>query len=130
MVPWYKLIYCTFWSVFGMNHKKHVWESSSKICTISMMMSGAFRCVNIHTLWTITFYHGFSRHITQSQWKHRLCLTVDSWTVTKIASLIFFNHLGNSSICENVASMNKSIQHFCCLLYEIRLVWIIIQILI
>lgn len=124
--PWYKLIHCTLWSVFRMNHKEHMWESCSEICSIGVMMSRAFGCVHIHALWTVILDHGFARHITQSQRKHWLRFTIHPGTVSKVTRLILLNHLGNSSIRENVSSMNETIQHFSCLLNEIRLVGIVI----
>lgn len=36
----------------------------------------------------------------------------------------------NASVCEDVTCMYKAVQHLCCLLYQIALVWIIFKLLI
>lgn len=77
-----------------------------------------------------------------------LIFTVDSGTVAKISSLIFFNHLCNASVGQNVSGKTildvnthhhrmqmlprvyQAIQHLCCLFYQVRLVRIIFKLII
>lgn len=39
-------------------------------------------------------------------------------------------HLGNTTVCEDIAGMNKSIEHFSCLFNQVTLVRIILQLFI
>ena len=65
--------------------------------------------------------------------------------MAKVPSLVFLNHLGNASVCQNVSaegpcktgrelryqpSVNKTVQHFRCLLYQVRLVGVVLQLII
>ena len=76
-----------------------------------------------------------------------LIFTVDSGTVAKISSLIFFNHLCNASVGQNVSGKEildvnthhhgrmlprvyQAVQHLCCLFYQVRLVRIIFKLII
>jgi len=45
---WYELICRTLWPIFWMHHKKHVWETSAKICPISVVVPRRLRSVDVH----------------------------------------------------------------------------------
>ena len=48
----------------------------------------------------------------------------------EIPSLIFFNHLCNASVGQNVSSVYQPIQHLSCLLYQVRLVGVVFKLII
>jgi hypothetical protein len=39
----------------------------------------------------------------------------------KIASLVFFNHLSDASVGEDVPGMDEAVEHLSCLLHEVTL---------
>ena len=46
--PWNKLVGRTFWPIFWMHHKKHMWEAGAEICPVSVVVSRRFGSVHIH----------------------------------------------------------------------------------
>ena len=49
-----------------MDHEEHVRESSAKVDTIDVMMTGGLGCVYITALGAVQFHHRLTRHIGQS----------------------------------------------------------------
>lgn len=92
-IPGNKLVGWSLWSVFGMNHEKHVWKTSSEVSAIGVMMFGGFWHVNIKTFWTIQFNHGFAWYIRKTNGQHWLIFAIDTWTKAEIAVLILFKLL-------------------------------------
>ena len=120
-----------------------------------VVVSWWFWCIDIHTFWTVQLHHSLTGYIWKSNWKHGLIFTIDSWTMSEISGLILLYHLKyyammnifvNFNLClfivisivisfwmylcytaigEYVSCMYKTIQHFCCLFNEIRLIWVI-----
>lgn len=128
--PRYKLISGTFRSIFRMYHEEHVWKSSAKVSSVVVMMPRAFGRVNVHAFGTIALDHRLAGYVAQSERQHRLWLAIDAGTMTEIARLIFFNHLSNSSVGQDVTRVDQTVEHLGCLFYQIRLVWIVIQIIV
>jgi len=117
-------------SVLWMNHKQHVREASAEISPVRMMVSGGLGCINIHAFWAVKLDHGLPWHVRQSDGQHGLILTVNPRAVTKVPCLILLNHLCNAPIGQNVSGVNESIQHLRCLLYQVGLVRIILELVI
>lgn len=150
--PWYKLVCGTFWAVFGMHHEQHVWKPGTEVRSVRVMMTRRLGCVDVDALRAIRLDHGFAGNVGQScavqrvSWldivwclfglknatllterQHRLALAVHARTMSKITALVFLNHLSNATIGQDVAGMNQTVQHLSCLLNQVRLVWIVIQ---
>lgn len=71
----------------------------------------------------------------QLQKRTNLEITRDDHVLTPVRGCcknykIRAHHLCNASVCEDVTCMYKSVQHLCCLLYQVALVWIIFKLLI
>ncbi|MPC25525.1 hypothetical protein E2C01_018643 [Portunus trituberculatus] len=107
-----------------MDHEEHMGETCTKVGPINVVVAGGLRSVHVTTLRAVQLHHGFSRRLSfhKARDSTHLIFTVDSWTVAKITCLIFFNHLCNATICEDVSSMDEAIQHLCCLLYKVTLI--------
>lgn len=62
-----------------------------------------------------------------TQWKHRLALAVDARTMSKVAALVFLNHLGDTTIGQDVPGVDQTVKHLGRLLNKIGLVGIVVQ---
>jgi len=123
----HKLVSWPLGSVLWVDHEEHVRESGPEICPVSVVVSRRFGSVDVHALGAIEFDHRLPRHVRQSDGQHGLVLTVNTRAVTKVPSLVLLNHLGNASVCQNVSSVNKTIEHLSRLFYQVRLVGVIFQ---
>ena len=116
----------TFWAIqFHHSLTGYIWKSNWKhwlVFTIdSWTMSEVSRL--------ILFYH------LQNKMKIRsICVQFSYYQFLEIPSPIYLTHLDThlcySTICEYVSCMYKTVQHFCCLLDEIRLIRIIFKVII
>lgn len=80
-LPWNKLVVWSFWSVLRMYHKQHVRETCPKVCSICVMMSRWFWCVNIHAFWTVKFDHCLPRNIRQTYgWQKKVSFAKNALT--------------------------------------------------
>jgi len=125
--PWHKLVSWPLGSVLGVDHEQHMREASPEICPISVVVSRRLGSVDVHALWAVEFDHCLPGDIRQTNGQHWLVLTIHTGTVAKVPSLVLLNHLGNASVCQNVSSVNKTIEHLSRLLYQVRLVGVIFQ---
>ena len=50
--------------------------------------------------------------------------------MAKVASLVLLNHLGNPPVCQNVSCVDQPIEHLSCLLDEIGLVGVVLQLVV
>lgn len=50
--------------------------------------------------------------------------------MAEVSLVVFFYHLCDASVRQNVSSMNETIKHFCCLFNKVVLVRVIVQIII
>ncbi len=119
--PGNKLVCRSFGSVLRVHHEEHVRKSSPKVGTISMVMPAGLWSVHVHAFGTVELDHGLTRHITQPNGKHGLVFTVNPRAMTKVPSLVLLDHLRDAAVRQDVASMDQAIQHFSCLLDQIRL---------
>lgn len=127
VLPRYKLISWTFRPIFRMNHEQHVRKPSAKVSAVGVMVPRALWRVNVHALWTVALDHGLARQIAQAKWQHGLRLAIDAWTVAKVASLVFLNHLRDAAVRENVSRVDQPVEHLGSLLNKIRLILIVLQ---
>jgi len=125
-----KLVGWPLWPVLRVHHEEHVREAGTKVGAISVVVSGGLGCVDIHALWTVELDHRLTRDIREPDGHHWLVLTVDSWTVTKVASLVLLNHLSDPSVCQNVSCMDEPVEHLSCLLDEVGLVGVVLQLIV
>ena len=51
-----------------------------------------------------------------------LIFAVDARTVSEVASLVFFDHLRDAAIGQNVTRVNQTVEHLCRLLDQVALV--------
>ena len=126
----HKLVGWPLGSVFGMHHEEHVRESGTEICAIGVMMSGGLGGVNIHALWAVQLDHSFTGYVTEPDRQHLLVFAVYPGTVTKVPGLVFLDHLGDTTISQNVACVYKAVKQFSRLFNEVGLVGIVFELVI
>lgn len=99
-----KLICWTFWSIFWMNHKKHMWKTCTEISTIDMMMSWTSRMINIHAFRTIEFNHRFTYNFRKADLKSdgKISMKIKIKYFLRVTSVDFHNRFED----------NSQIQHF------------------
>jgi len=125
-----KLVGRSLWPVLRMHHEEHVWEASAKVGAIRVVVSGGLGGVDVHALWAVKLDHGLSRDIRQPNRHHWLVLAVHPGAVAKVASLVLLNHLGDAPVCQNVSCVDQPIEHLSCLLDQVRLVGVVLQLIV
>lgn len=64
--PWHKLVGWSLGAILWVHHEQHVGEPGPKISSVCVVVSGGFRGVNIHALWTVELHHRFSGDVWQT----------------------------------------------------------------
>uniref|UniRef100_A0A0X3Q276 Uncharacterized protein n=1 Tax=Schistocephalus solidus TaxID=70667 RepID=A0A0X3Q276_SCHSO len=125
-----KVFWCPLGAIFWVHKKEHVWEASSKIGPIRVMMPSRFGCINVLAAWTVDLNHGLARHIRKTNWQTGLVLTVDPWTVAEVTLQPLLAHQHNAPIREDVTSVDEAIEHFRGLFYDVGFTGIVVQLVI
>lgn len=128
--PGDKLVSWPFGPVFWVHHEQHVRKPCSEVGSVRVMVAGRFWGVHVHAFGAIELHHGLPRDVGKTNWKHGLVFTVDTGTVPEISLLVLLKHLCDASVREYVTGMDEAIQHLSCLLNQVTLVWVILQLLI
>lgn len=128
--PWHKLVGRSLGSVLGMDHEQHVRKPGAEVGPVRVVVPGRLGGVNVHAFGAVELHHGLARDVRQADGKHWLVLAVNSGAVAEVSLLILFQHLSDSSVCEDVSRVDQSVQHLCCLFDQIALVRIILQLLV
>ncbi len=128
--PGHKLVDGPFGPVLWVNHEQHVREPCAEIGPVCVVMPRGLWGVDVHALWAIELDHGLAGDVAQADGQHLLVFAIDAWTVAKVSCLIFLNHLGNAAIGQDVTRVDESVQQLGRLLDEVRLVWIVFQLVV
>jgi len=125
-----KLVGWSLWPVLWMHHEEHVRESCAKVGPVSVVVSGGLGGVDVHALWAVELDHCLARHIRQPNWHHWLVLAVYPGAVAKVSSLVLLNHLSDPPVCQNVSCVDQPIEHLSCLLDQVGLVGVVLQLVV
>lgn len=89
-----------------MHHEEHVGETSAKIGSISVMVSGRLGCVHIHTLRAVELHHCLARNVREP-WRQKQTLLTHTefmWIVPHLVILILIKGIIHPNFLSSIHS--------------------------
>jgi len=126
----HKLVGRSLGPILRMHHEQHVREACAEVGPVSVVVSRRLWCVDVHAFGAVQLNHGFARDVAETNGKHGLVFAIDARAVGKVTRLILFDHLGDSSVSEDVSGVYESVKHFSCLLDEVAPVGIVLEVIV
>lgn len=117
-------------TILGVNHEQHMRESGAEVSAVGVMVARAFGSGDVHTFGAVQLDHRLAGHVAQTDGQHGLVFAVDARAVIEITGLVFFDHLRDSPIREDVACVDEAVQHFGGLFDEVGLVGVVLQLVV